>query len=97
MPPTTAEPSTVPQTRVIFTGGTKLAEHGGFNEDDVHTALLVSIPGLPPASVSTATTNQQVPGTILEALGLDPNELEAVRLEQIHTLPVPRPAKPSRF
>jgi hypothetical protein len=85
------------QTGVIFTGGTKLSEHGGFNEDDVHTALLLSIPGLPPASVSTATTNQQVPGSILEALGLDPNELQAVQLEQIHTLPIPVPAKPSSF
>ncbi len=85
------------QTGVIFTGGTKLSEHGGFNEDDVHTALLVSIPGLPQASVSTATTNQQVPGSILEALGLDPNELQAVQLEQIHTLPVPVPAQPGSF
>src|ERR1700729_2040233 len=31
-------------TGVIFTGGSKLSEHGGFNEDDVHTALLVSLP-----------------------------------------------------
>ena len=38
-------------TGVIFTGGTKLSEHGGFNEDDVHTALLVSMPGIEPAKV----------------------------------------------
>ena len=29
-------------TGVIFTGGSKIAEHGGFNEDDIHTALLLS-------------------------------------------------------
>ena len=28
-------------TGVIFTGGSKIAEHGGINEDDVHTALLL--------------------------------------------------------
>lgn len=76
-------------TGVIFTGGSKIAEHGGFNEDDVHTALLVSLEGLDAATVRTATTNQQVAPTIIKALGLDPNELQAVQIEQIHTLPVP--------
>src|SRR5476649_666930 len=33
-------------TGVIFTGGSKLAEHGGLNEDDVHVALLLSLPWL---------------------------------------------------
>jgi arylsulfatase A-like enzyme len=78
------------QTGVIFTGGSKLSEHGGFNEDDVHTALLVSMPGVDAATVATATSNQQVAPTILEALGLDPSELKAVQLEQIHTLPAPQ-------
>jgi hypothetical protein len=27
---------------VIFTGGSKLSEHGGFNEDDVHRTPLVT-------------------------------------------------------
>jgi hypothetical protein len=74
-------------TGVIFTGGTKLAEHGGFNEDDVHTALLVALPNLEPATIAAATTNQQVAPTIIKALGLDPQELQAVRKEQIHVLP----------
>ncbi|HVW69053.1 MAG TPA: alkaline phosphatase family protein [Steroidobacteraceae bacterium] len=77
-------------TGVIFTGGSKIAEHGGLNEDDVHTALLVSFPGLNfGTSVSTATTNQQVPVSILLALGIDPDELQAVRQEHIHSLPPP--------
>ena len=84
------------QTGVIFTGGSKLSEHGGFNEDDVHTALLVSIPGLDAATVSTATSNQQVAPTILEALGLDPSELKAVQLEQIHTLPGAARRRPAK-
>ncbi len=74
-------------TGVIFTGGSKIAEHGGFNEDDVHTALLLSMDGLQHTVVKTATTNQQVAPTILAALGLDPSRLDAVRKEQIHVLP----------
>jgi hypothetical protein len=74
-------------TGVIFTGGTKLSEHGGFNEDDVHTALLVSYPELAPAVVKSAVTNQQVAPSIVKALGIDPNELEAVRKEQVPVLP----------
>ena len=54
-------------TGVIFTGGSKIAEHGGFNEDDVHTALLVSFANMEPSTVKSAVTNQQVapttPGT----------------------------------
>jgi hypothetical protein len=72
---------------VIFTGGTKLSEHGGFNEDDIHTALLVSLDGLDPAVVKSAVLNQQVAPTIIKALGLDPENLEAVRKEQIPVLP----------
>ena len=75
------------ETGVIFTGGSKIAEHGGFNEDDVHTALLVSLDGLKSAVVKTPTTNQQVAPSMLKALGLDPRALEAVRKEDIKVLP----------
>ena len=74
-------------TGVIFTGGTKIAEHGGFNEDDIHTALLVSFSGLPQQTVKAAVSNQQVAPTIIKALGFDPNQLQAVQQEQIHVLP----------
>jgi Type I phosphodiesterase / nucleotide pyrophosphatase len=74
-------------TGVIFTGGTKLSEHGGFNEDDVHTALLVANPSLDHVVVKSAVSNQQVAPTILKALGLEPDELDAVRKEQIQPLP----------
>jgi type I phosphodiesterase/nucleotide pyrophosphatase len=74
-------------TGVIFTGGSKIAEHGGFNEDDVHTALLVSFAGMPQQTVKAAVSNQQVAPTIIQALGIDPNQLEAVQQEQIHVLP----------
>src|SRR5215472_1202894 len=72
---------------VIYTGGSKIAEHGGFNPDDVHVALLVSNPGLPKMTVNSTVATKQIAPTILKALGLDPSELEAVRAE--HTEPLP--------
>jgi len=74
-------------TGVIFTGGSKIAEHGGFNEDDVHTALLVSNPALSGKQIKSAVSNQQVAPSILQALGIDPEKLDAVRKEQIKVLP----------
>jgi len=74
-------------TGVIFTGGSKIAEHGGLNEDDVHVALLLSLPWLGQETVKTPVTNQQVAPTIIKALGFDPDELQAVRRDQIHVLP----------
>jgi arylsulfatase A-like enzyme len=76
-------------TGVIFTGGSKLAEHGGFNEDDVHTALLLSQEDWEQATIKAPTSNQQVAATIVKALGIDPSELQAVQLDHVHTLPVP--------
>lgn len=74
-------------TGVIFTGGSKIAEHGGFNEDDYHVALLFSLPGLQQKAVKTPVTNQQVAPSIIKALGLDPNALDAVRIEGTTVLP----------
>lgn len=74
-------------TGVIFTGGSKIAEHGGLNEDDIHAALLISFPGATPKTIKTPVLNQQVAPTIIKALGFDPNELQAVKEEQIHVLP----------
>jgi predicted AlkP superfamily pyrophosphatase or phosphodiesterase len=71
----------------IYTGGSKLAEHGGFNEDDTHVALLVSHPDLKERSINTAVATTQIAPTILKALGLNPWELEAVRLEGTQVLP----------
>jgi len=71
----------------IYTGGSKLAEHGGFNEDDTHVALIVSHPFLTERSINTAVATTQIAPTILKALGLEPQELEAVRLEGTQVLP----------
>jgi len=74
-------------TGVIFTGGSKISEHGGMNEDDFHTALLVSNPSFSQKHVKTQVLNQQVAPTIIKALGYDPKELDAVREEGISALP----------
>jgi hypothetical protein len=71
----------------IYTSGSKIAEHGGFNEDDTHVALLVSHPDLKESSINTAVATIQIAPTILKALGLEPQELEAVRLEGTQILP----------
>jgi predicted AlkP superfamily pyrophosphatase or phosphodiesterase len=72
---------------VIYTGGTKIAEHGGFNPDDTHVALLVSHPDFPERMIDEPVATTQIAPTILKALGLDPDELEAVRLEHTKVLP----------
>jgi type I phosphodiesterase/nucleotide pyrophosphatase len=65
----------------------KFAEHGGFADDDAHVALLVSNPALERRQVHRLVRTKQVAPTILRALGLDPDELQAVRAERTHVLP----------
>ena len=50
-------------------------------------ALVVSNPSLTPAVVADRVTNQQIVPTVLSALGLDPLQLDAVRLENTQPLP----------
>jgi hypothetical protein len=66
---------------VICTGGTKLAEHGGFSDDDRNVALLVSAPGIRPQIVEALTYTTQIAPTILLALGLNPQALKGVQQE----------------
>lgn len=76
---------------VIFTPphDGKLAEHGGFHDDDTHVALLVSNPRLADTgrSVTWPVSTTQVAPSILAALGLPPNALQAVELEGTPVLP----------
>jgi hypothetical protein len=65
----------------ICTGGTKLAEHGGFARDDRNVLLLLSAPDLRPATVDGRVYTTQIAPTILFALGLDPSQLDGVREE----------------
>jgi hypothetical protein len=77
-----------PDVGVIYSTSTKkIAEHGGFAEDDVHVALVVSHPSFGKESVNDLVATTQIAPTILRSLGLDPSELDGVRLEGTRTLP----------
>lgn len=77
-----------PITGTIYSASKKkIAEHGGFAEDDTHVMLVVSNPKLEPRTVSAPVANKQVAPTILKVLGLEPDELDAVRKEGTKVLP----------
>jgi hypothetical protein len=77
-----------PNVGVTYSGSTTMiGDHGGFAHDDTNVMLLVSHPQFKPQTVSTQTTTMQVAPTIVKALGLDPNALEAVRAEGTPVLP----------
>jgi hypothetical protein len=71
---------------VICTGGSKLAEHGGFSDDDRNVALMLSAPQLKPEYVEALTYTTQIAPTILYALGLNPKKLDAVKQEGTQVL-----------
>jgi hypothetical protein len=75
-------------TGVIFTTGSKIAEHGGNNEDDVHTVLLLARQGTPAQIVRTAVTNNQVAPTIVSALNMQLQYLDAYRIQGVQPLPL---------
>ncbi len=77
----------IPQKGVIYTGGSKLSEHGGGADDDRHVALLVSGTGLGGTVNGRTVATTQIAPTILRALGLSPSELRAVRIEGTRVLP----------
>jgi arylsulfatase A-like enzyme len=77
------------QVGVVYTGGSKIAEHGGDNPADRSVPILVWAPGkVQSGSFSQAVETTQVAPTILQLLGLDPNSLQAVQQEGTQVLPV---------
>jgi hypothetical protein len=64
-----------------------IAEHSSFAREDTNVPLLLSNPGLKPALIRTLLSTTEVAPTILQALGLDPQALEAVRTEKTRSLP----------
>jgi hypothetical protein len=76
------------QIGVVYTGGSKIAEHGGDNPADRDVPLVVYAPGVvPPANVHASVETTQVAPTILRLLGLDPGALQAVQIEGTKVLP----------
>ena len=77
-----------PNVGVIYTGsGKKQEEHGGFAHDDTNVIMVVSNPHFGASTVTTFVETTQVAPTILQALGLDPAGLDAVRIEGTAVLP----------
>ncbi|HTI16574.1 MAG TPA: alkaline phosphatase family protein [Trinickia sp.] len=76
---------------VIYTkpGDGKLAEHGGFHDDDTSVALMISNPRLAVSAhrLTYPVSTTQVAPTMLVALGLAPGALEAVAKEGTAALP----------
>lgn len=72
----------------VYTGGTaKIAEHGGMTPDDRHIPLLVAGTGIGKHEVGDQVSLTQVAPTILNRLGLDPGQLQAVAAEHTAVLP----------
>jgi hypothetical protein len=81
----------ISQVGVVYTGKKKkIAEHGGDNPADRDVALVVSggpIQNGGNAVGATVETTQIAP-TILQLLGLDPSQLQAVQIEHTAALPL---------
>ncbi len=88
-PSRTPDVVVLPNYGVIYAGAkaSKLAEHGGFNSTSMNVALLISNPALAHAVVAAPVQTTQIAPTILSELGLNPNALQAVRLEYTPLLP----------
>jgi hypothetical protein len=77
-----------PNVGVTYSGSTTMiADHGGFAHDDTNVIMLVAHRGFTEQTVSAETATTQVAPTILKALGLDPQALDAVRAEGTAVLP----------
>jgi hypothetical protein len=78
----------ISQVGTIYTGGTKIAEHGGANPGDRDVPLVVYAPGTVHSGQSgNGVETTQVAPTILQLLGLSPSSLQAVQLEGTQVLP----------
>lgn len=86
--PRTPDILTTPDIGVTYSGSTKkLAEHGGFSRDDTNVIILVTNPSFTRKTITSPVETLQVAPTILKALGLDPNALDAVKAEGTQVLP----------
>jgi arylsulfatase A-like enzyme len=78
----------VVQVGVVYTGGTKIAEHGGANPADRDVPIVVYAPGaVQPGEHDDSVETTQIAPTILQLLGIEPDALQAVRIEGTKVLP----------
>jgi Type I phosphodiesterase / nucleotide pyrophosphatase len=86
--PRTPDIIVTPNGGVVFTGSSKkLAEHGGFSHDDTNVMMLLSNPSFDRKTIFSPVETTQVAPTILKVLGLDPDDLDAVKIEGTQVLP----------
>ncbi|HEY1432974.1 MAG TPA: alkaline phosphatase family protein [Stellaceae bacterium] len=86
--PRTPDIIVTPNIGVTYSGsGKKLAEHGGFSHDDTNVMMVLSNPSFSAETITSPVETTQVAPTILEALGLDPEKLTAVQIENTQVLP----------
>jgi hypothetical protein len=77
-----------PTQGVLYDTGTKLVDHGSGSAEDTHVPLVVVAPGVQGGvTLGCSVSLRQVAPTILKALGLKPQSLDAVRLEGTKKLP----------
>lgn len=78
-----------PNLGVIYTEPTNptIAEHGGFNEEDRNVPILIANPRFEPRVMNAPVSTAQLAPTIIKLLGLDPQALEAVRIDKTQVLP----------
>ena len=78
----------ISQVGTIYTGGSKIAEHGGANPGDRDVPLVVYAPGtVQPGQSSDGVETTQVAPTILKLLGLSPGSLQSVQEQSTQVLP----------
>ena len=86
--PRTPDIIVTPNVGVTYSGSTSMiGDHGGFARDDNNVVLLVANPAFTAQTISAAVATTQVAPTIVQALGLDPNSLDAVKAEGTAALP----------
>jgi hypothetical protein len=72
----------------VYTGSTaKNAEHGGMSIGDTNVGLIVSNPRLAGVVLKTPVVTSQMAPTLLQALEIDPDALNSVRVEHTPVLP----------
>jgi hypothetical protein len=77
-----------PNVGVTYSGSTTMiGDHGGFGHDDTSVIMLVANPSFAASTVSNTVRTAQVAPTVLKALGLEAELLDAVMKEGTVALP----------
>jgi hypothetical protein len=73
----------ISQYGVVYTGKKKkIAEHGGDHSEDRNVPIVITGPGVAPSGFNTSPVETtEIAPTILQLLGINPNTLQAVKME----------------